>query len=475
MRLSIGSNWVLDSTAASSTVTSAALRLDFDLPLVPRATGNEYRIPGLRIFVEAASESALKTAVEAIELQFRQCDGKTISFANTTGTPLCAIDTSIYPRSRIEYSVDYGDMFAEITFDIVGYQPDAPVAGGAGDAMGQRGEIVWELEIGPNGLTGATATAEFGPTTGSTAQENAAAWINSFYTNPPTNLPAFLPARLRPVHALPVATQKPNQTTLALASYDPVAVTILFREVYSGIANIPSLVTDLVSTVSVANEDAMDLRAGETLGPALVVLQGSFTVRTEAPSEWSGSLTQVARGAILAKAQEVYDLIEADFKTVYARFSLYDLGEPTIDVGLDSGRVTFSRAFSTTRIRKWRERTRVRNVDPKVFNRDYLGRDVIHQDKGGPVATLSHSLYIEALEAAQPYRAPALTDGWERTDAELDVLMTAKLAGGRLVFVTDGASNWRYANPTERGETGETGANGRIIEQSAASIGNGTI
>ncbi len=474
MRLTIAS-WILDSTSSSSTVTTAALRLDFDLPLVPRLVGNEFRIPGLRVYVEAADEAGLKTAVEAIELQFRQCDGKAITFYNTTGTALLAIDTTVFPRSRIEHTVDYGDNNARIDFDVVAYQPDAPVAGGAADETGQRGEIVWELEIGPNGLTGATATAEFGPTSGQTAKSNAATWIDKFYTNPPTGLPSFLSTRLRPVHALPVGTQKPNQASLTLASYDPFAVTVLFREVYSGITTIPSYVTDLVATANMANEDAMDTRANETDGPALIVLQGSFTITTEDPTEFRSGATKVARGGIVAKAQEVYDLIEADFRTVYARFSLFELGGPPLDVGLDSGKTTFSRVFSTTKVRKWRERTTIRNVDPKVFNRDYKGKDTMHVGMGGPIATLHHELHIETLEAPRAYVAPNLTSGWERTDIEQDINMSAKLRGGRLIFVTEGMSNWRYVNLGERGEQGSTAANGRIIEQSASSIGNGTI
>ena len=224
-----------------------------------------------------------------------------------------------------------------------------------------------------------------------------------------------------------------------------------------------------------ANEEAMDTRAGETDGPALITLQGSFVMITEDPTEFRSGATKVGRGAMLAKAQEVFDAIEADFRTVYARFSLFDMGSSTLDVSLDSGRTTFSRIYSTTKVRRWRERTRIRNVDPRVFNRDYKGRDVVHEGMGGPIATLSHELHIETLEAPRAYVPPALTDGWKRIGQEQDVLMTAKLRGGRLIFVTDGASDWRYVNPTERGATGDTAANGRIIEQSSSSIGNGTI
>jgi hypothetical protein len=252
-------------------------------------------------------------------------------------------------------------------------------------------------------------------------------------------------------------------------------VTVLFREVYSGITTIPSNVTDFIASATMANEDAMDTRANETDGPALIVLQGSFTVTTEDPTEFRSGATKVGRGEILSTAQSVYDMVEADFRTVYARFSLFDLGGPPLDIGLDSGKVTFSRVFSTTKVRKWRERTTIRNVDPKVFNRDYKGKDTMHIGMGGPIATLHHELHIETLEAPRAYIPPNLTSGWERTDIEQDINMSAKLRGGRLIFVTDGATNWRYVNPSERGESGQTGAAGRIIEQSASSIGSGTI
>lgn len=471
MRLTIGSSFTLDSTASSSTVTTAALRLDYEFPFVPRLTGNEMRVPGVRIYVEASSEANLKTAIEAIELQFRQCDGKAIIFYNTTGTAIWAPAVTDWPRVAIEHSVDYGDNYAKVTFDLVFTRPE-PVAGGAADETGQRGEIEWQLEIGPNGLTGAVATAEFGPTSGNSPMDNAAAWIAKFYTNPPTGLPAFFSTRLRPVHCVPVASQKPNQATLTEDSYDPFAVQVLFREVYSGIASIPSSVTDLVANVSMVNEAPMDVRSGETEGPAILTLSGYFTIITEDPTELLPASVKVARGAMFTKALEVYATIEADFRAVHSRFGLTDLGDPVIDLGMDSGRCTFARAFSTTKVRKWNENTWIENVDRKVFNDDYKGRNIVHKGEGKPKITLVHELEVESLDAPRPYRAPPLTDGWERTNKGQNVTISAKFRGGRLIFTTRGRTTWRYADPVGGGGVSDT-QSARSVDM--ASIGNGVL
>lgn len=474
MRLTIGS-WILDSTPASSTVTTASLRLDMDLPLVPRLVGNEFRIPSLRIYVEAANEAGLKTAIDAIELAFRQADGKTVTFFNTTGTAIMAMDTADWPSIAIEHTVNYGDNNARIDFDVVGTRPGGPVSAGAADEAGQRGEIEWDFEIGPNGLQGATATAEFGPVGGTSARANAATWVAKFYTNPPTGIPAFFSSRLRPVHALPVASQKPNQSSLTNASYDPFAVSVLFREVYSGVTAIPSLVTDLVANVSMVNSEAMDVRSGETNGPAILALSGYFTIITEAPTNFLTAAAKVDRAAIFSKALEVYETIEADFKSVHARFGLSPLGDPIIETGLDSGRVTFSRAFSTTRVLKWQENTWIQNTDRKVFTYDYKGRLIKHQSEGKPVIQLTHDFMCETLDSPRPYIPPVLSSDWERMDKGQNVTVEAMLRGGTLVFVTRGTSNWRFIDPNGGGggDTTQASGGGRIVTH--GTIGQGVL
>ena len=471
MRLTIGS-WILDSTAASSTVTTAALRLDYELPFVPRLTGNEMRVPGVRIYVEASSEANLKTAIEAIELQFRQCDGKAIIFYNTTGTAIWAPAVTDWPRCAIEHTVDYGDNYAKITFDIVFSRPE-PVAGGAGDETGQRGEIVWQLEIGPNGLTGAVATAEFGPTSGNSAKDNAETWVNKFYTSPPTGLPAFMSTRLRPVHAMPVATQKPNQATVTEDSYDPFAVEVLFREVYSGIATIPTFTTDVIANVTMINEDAMDVRSGETEGPALITLSGSFKLITEAPTEFRTSATALGRSEIYGKALAVYETIEADFRVIHARFGLHSLGDVVIDPGLDSGNITFARTFSTTKIRKWKENTWIENTDHKLFNRDYKGRVNVHRGEGKPDIVLTHDLECESLETPRPYVPPSLSQDWERLDKGQNVTIEAKLRGGTIIYTTRGRSSWRYADSTGGGGDDGSITGARVVTH--GTIGKGVL
>lgn len=472
MRLTIGS-FTLDGTASSSTITTAALRLDYALPFVPVYTQNELRVNGLRVYIEAASESALATALNTLIAAFLTASGKTITFYNTTGTALFTIDATVYPECVIEYSVDASDDTAKVTFNIVARIPGAPVSGGAGDTAGQRGEIEYELEISEGGLTAATATAEFGPTTGVTARANASAWLATLYGRPPA-LPAHFPAsRMTFVHAVFRPIRTPNQASITDSSYDPVLVTAVFREVYSGLANVPSMATNINVNATMANEAPLDVNSRESDGPALITLQGYFTVITEAPTGVLSAATKLARGDIMTKAQEVYDAIEADFRTVHGSLTLVPLGSPEIDVGLDSGRVTFSRVFSTTYIRAWRERTRVSNVDPVIINRDYSGRDIVHHGNGGPVVTLTHSLYVESIGQPSAYETPRLGGDWVRLDQSQDVTITSKLRGGTLVYITEGASTWRYVNPAARSPSDAGTSAGKVL--TFENLGNGTL
>lgn len=467
MRLTIGS-FTLDGAAASSTVTSASLRLDMDRPFVPVIRGNELRIEGLRAYVEAANEGALKTALDTFRTNFDQASGKDITYYNTTGTALFAMLTLDWPEAEIEYDIDHGDVNAVVTFTIVGRRP-APPAGGSADETGQVGEIEWELELGPNRLTGATATAEFKPTTGATAVENASAWAAKMLASPPTSVPAFFGSRLRAVTAVFRALEQPNQSS---ATYNPAIISVLFREAYAGLASIPAQCTDWNVNVDVVNSEAMDVNAGEGVGPAIIVLHGWFTLHTEAPTSFVSGATKVARGSIYSTGVNIYDQIEGDFRAVYAESTLHELGAPEISIGLDSGRVTFRRAFSTTRVLVWKESTTLMNVDPVMINRDYKGRDIVHRGAGGPVATVVHSLYIEALDP-KPYITPRLGTDWVRLDQSQDVTIDAKIKGNTLVHTTRGTSTWRYANPSERPGGPPTSAGGKVL--TLANIGNGEL
>lgn len=473
MRITIGSH-VIDGAPASSTVTTAALRLDDARPFVPRMIGTEMRVPGLRVYIEAANEAACKTAVEAIEAQFRQANGKTITFYNTTGTALWIMDTTVFPELAIEWEVDYGDDNAMIVFDVVGRMPDAPVSGGAADEAGQRGEIEWDFEIGPNGLTAVSATASFGQTSSTTAQANAAAWVAKLRAWPPTGLPAFLEAsRMTVQHVTVVPVQKPNQATISASSYDPFTINVVLVETYAGLASVPSLATDVNVSSSMVNDEPLDVQAGESDSPAILSLGGYFTLVTEDPTAFLTGATKIARGDIFARALTVYEAIEADWRIIHGRFSLVALGDVVLDISPKSGLVSFSRVFSTTFVRRWREKYRILNVDPVVVNRDHKGRDVVHHGNGGPVVTLSHSLYVECLRTPKAYLPPRLGANWIRLDASADVTVTTRLRGGELVHITEGSSNWRFANPSERGPSDRETFAGTVI--TPATIGDGTL
>jgi hypothetical protein len=466
MRLVIGSV-TFDGLASASTNTSTTFRLDMERPFVPKITGNELRIDGLRAYIETASESACKTAVDALRLVFDTANGKDVTYSNTTGTALFAVLTADWPELEIEYEIDQGDVNAVAIFNVVARRPSPPSAGSA-DETGQRGEIEWELELGGNRLEGATATAEFGPSTGATAVQNAAAWVTKMFTEPLADAPAFFSTRLQAITCLHRAIQKPNQ---ASDLFDPIIVSVLFREAYSGIGAIPPNCKDFNVTVDMTNSEALDVRSGAP-GPAMLTLHGWFTVKSEAPTALLSGATKVDPGAIYTTALAAYDAIEANFRTIYASLSLFDLGDVSLSVAPDTGRVVFSRMFVTQNVLDWKENTVLLNTDPVVINRDHKGRDLVHRGPGGPIATLAHSFYAVGLQPI-PYTPPPLNGDWVRMDKSQDVLVEAVYRGGRMTFTTRGSSNWRYANPTERGAESPTSAGGRVLRMNE--IGNGTL
>jgi hypothetical protein len=221
-------------------------------------------------------------------------------------------------------------------------------------------------------------------------------------------------------------------------------------------------------------EEGQDARGGEADGPAIIVLSGYFTLVTEAPTNFLSAATKVSRGNIYQKAMDVYAQIESDFQTVYSRFQLRPMGDATINTGLDSGKVEFSRAFSTTRILRWRESTRITNVQPVIINREYQGADIVHHGRGGAVVTMTHDLTIEALDAPVAYQPPPLGANWINMDKTLDVAIASKLRGGVLVHSTRGQTNWRYANPGPKGPSDLASvAQGRVVTMET--IGDGTV
>jgi len=442
MRLTIG-GYIIDGDPAQSTTPGATLRIDdrFNKLLLGGVDNQSLSWRGFEIYVDAANEAQLKTRVDAVKAAFDSVQGQTVTFFQTAGTPLQVIEPSAWPRVEIAHDTPVWSTSAIFAFEVRAFR-DEPVSSGNGDEPGQIGPIEWELEITPGGLAGGTATGEFN------TRANAAAWANSLHgANPP--VPAWWPNNLRPAPAVFRALQQPNQPSITDASYTPVIVHTTWRQVYGNLA-LPDDVVELHAESSMVNEPPMDVRSGEAEAPAIISFSGYFFLRTEQPTGMIANFPVVPRAQIYERALEVYDTLENDFRDVHNRFTLRELGDPVIQISLDAGRVQFSRQFATTRVRAWRERTEIINVDPVAFTRDYLGGDTVERVEGGPVVTLSHDIYIEALDFPEAYTPPTLNRNWVRVEQRGDVTVSAAMRGGTIVHITKGASFWRYANPGPR-------------------------
>jgi len=443
MRIVIGS-YIISSDPNASTTAGVRLRLDpGPRPFSPTITGNEIRIDNLLVRIETASEAACRTAKYAVAAVLDNLVGNNINFYNTTGNLIYTILAAEWSEAHSEYFIDEQGPNALIGFSIVANRDAAA-------EPGQIGPTDWQLHQSENGLTGATATGTFGPSAGKTAWENANDWANLLISEPPTAIPPFYRNRLRSTfvtfdHVLPKGS---NVTTEG--SHRPVTVMISFREVYAGLPTIPSNITNVVVSTSMAHEQGRDIRSlNDAMGSALLTISGSFTILTE--KRVGGQ--PMDRKEIMPLAKSVYETIEADFLRVHEGVvvELIPFGEAIINLGLDSGVVVFSRSFRTTRIVNWNERTTIENIERVTIDDDYVGKGYLHQGSGGPITTLQHSLTITALDSPVPYRAPNLGAGWVRISRGGDVDITSTLFGGQLMFTTIGSSTWRYVNREETG------------------------
>lgn len=457
-RLLIGS-YILDSADSSSTSTTSGVtfELDGDDPLSPQINDGEFIWPIMFAHVTAASESALKTAVDTVVNKLEQCTGLAIVYEETSGTTLFEMHPNIWPDAEVETRVDYGQTEADIAFGIRGVRPTALTAGSA-DEPGQRA-INWQYETTAGGIGGMICTAEFGPTLSGTtvtagARENAVAFINKMDNT--ANYPAWLDTNFRRVQAVLDFDQKGNQSSVDESTYDPCTAVIQFRELDSTLAadaSWPSQALGATWSVNMEARDPLDIRSTQTDAGFNLELVGTVQLKTEGSTTFNSSETSLTDANIYTNALDAVNAIVTQFRAIYTTFLLTQMGSPRIDVDAISGLCGFSVTFtSTAGILQWEEDGEVRNSWPKVYSRASDGTDWRYSNEGGPVKILVHSLRISSLNAPQPYRPPAfIARDWD--EVEFGVTPTSEKvdAGGvTRIYTTRGDSVWRYLQKSPR-------------------------
>lgn len=482
-RLYIGS-YIIDSadSSSSSTTSGTQLDLDYDEPLEPVIEDNpdgtsEYRWPLFYAVVTAASESALKTAVDAVEAGILNCNGKTITYEETNGTTLFTMDTTTWPQCSASVKKYQDQLTCELAFSFIGRRAGT-VASGAADETGQIGPITWEYEVSAGGLAGMVARATFGATTGTGARANAVAWVNKMRStaNYSAECP-WLSTALRLVGAIIEFDQKANLASVAETSYDPARVTLTYRELHATLAADSSWPTYAVAAnwnVSMTERGAMNVRSGSSAGYDLVLF-GDITLKTQGNATWDSnenSGTKIADADLYSSAQTAVNAIITQFNAVYVGLSLTQWGQPVINIDPVQGIAGFAVKFTAgATVLEWEEHCVVKNIFQKRISRSTDGSDWKYEQQGGPIRILQHNLRIVALTPT-PYKPPALSGNWDEQEAELEPTIEVKFNNDVIEYHTQGAKTWRWLNS---GPTSLTGYTSSMTPKGIDSIGDGLI
>lgn len=469
-RLCIGSSYIIDSADTSSTSTTSGVQLDLDAEdgARPVIRDSEYRWPIMYAVVTAASQAALKTAVDAVIDAIMNCAGKEVKYEETNGTTLFNMPATIWPMAVGECEPDYDGLTCDIAFSIIG-QRAGVLAGGAADEPGQIGPIEWQYENTGGGLGGMIVNATFGPTlsAGSItagARQNAVAFINKMLSS--SNYPAWLSAAFRCVGIAPIAfDQKANQGTVGESSYDPAIVSMTFRELAATLhadATFPAEVRSANWNVDMQEREPIDVRSGQLDPGNEIVLFGDLLVKTEGNTTFNGSETSLADNAIEAACAAAVDSIVNMFKAVYASLTPVQLGNYRLNIDAIQGVCGFAVSFlACGRILAWKESGILLNRWPKARSRASNGADTRYINKGGPIKTLVHNLTIQTQGSPEPYRAPNLQSGWDIDDSATEPVTEISYRNGFRIFTTTGESSYTFMNkgPTNVNPDRQTVAN----------------
>lgn len=455
-RLYIGS-YIIDSADSSSSSTTSGVQLDLDADegATPTIRDGEYQWPVMYAVVTAASQAALRTAVDTVRDAILNCAGKEVKYEETNGTTLFNMPATIWPDAEGEISPEYDGLTCDIAFRIVGKRA-GQLAGGAADEAGQIGPIEWQYEITGGGIAGMVVNATFGPTlSGETvttgARQNAVAFINKYRNT--ANYPSWLSTNFRCVSIAPIAfNQKANQGSLAESSYDPCTVSMIFRELDSTLAADATWPSEALSAdwnVTMQERDPINVRSGQVDPGADIELFGTVLLKTEGGTTFNSSETptKLADSAIYSKAEAAVEAIITMFKAVYTSLSPVQVGNIRLNIDAIQGVAGFSVTFiSSGGILRWDESGQIVNRDVKARSRAANGVDTRYANEGGPVKTLAHSLTIVSLNSPQPYRVPPLSSDWDRDDVGNIPVTEVSYRNGFRVYTTTGSSQWTYMN-----------------------------
>lgn len=478
-RVMVGS-YVLDEADSGSTSTTSGVQLDIgdadDVDaLAPDVVddaagggGSEFHCPIFYAVVTAASESALKTAVDAVETAILNCSGKTITF-EVNGTTLWTMSDTVWPDAKGNVKKHYDALTCELAFSFTGFRAGQPATGAASET-GQVGPITWEYEISAGGLAGMVARAVFAAGAGG-ARTNANTWINKMRNT--ANYPAWLSTAFRLITPVVEFDQKPNEASLSETSYDPARVTISFRELPATLAStLDSSVNAVNWNVAMVERKPLNQRAPGAAGFDLVLF-GDLTLKTEGNTTFNASETSLADNAIYGIANAAVALVITQFRSVYTSLALTQWGSPVLNIDEVQGIVGFAVHFTANaNILEWEETCIIRNQFQKVWSRASDGSDWKYEKKGGPIRTCTHSLRIVALSAPQPYKPPTLNPNWDEVDAGLEPTIRLKHNNGQVEYHTSAEKTWRYVNP---GPTDGRGQTTTLTPKDMDSIGDGVL
>jgi len=475
-RVLIGS-YILDSadSGSTSTTTGVQLLLDYNEPLSPRFSNDEYQWPTYYAKVVAASESALATACDAVEAAIVNCSGLTIIYEETASTTLFQMHPNIWPNAEGAVEKEMGQLTALIAFTFIGRRA-GPTSSGAADEPGLKSPITYEYVMSPGGIAGMVAQAVFGPTLSGTtvtagSRQNAVAWINKLRNT--ANYPPWLSTAFRMAGPTIEFERKQNVATEAESAYDPARVTIPFVELPATLAadgTFPSTCVKANFNVALNEREALNERA-QALPGFDITLHGDLTFKTEGNTTFDSSDSSLADNAIYTAALAAVNSIITMFNSMYSTFGLIQWGKPVISINEPDGLVTFAVRFTgDVTVFEWDEETKLRSVYPKSHTRASDGSEFKYVMKGGPIRTCHHRLRIVATNP-KGYKPPPLSNDWDELEIGADATIKRVFNNGMAQYVTEGESLWRYVNPGPSGGGAQRSSAGILVDFNA--IGKG--
>lgn len=440
MRITVG-DYVIDHDPAAS--TTAGVSLDVDETLNISSLGAlSVQWNNLHVFVEGDTESEFVTRLVELRDALDGAEGRNIKFEQTPGQIIHEIDPTDWAEIFVSHETEtLSNTSAHLVIVPSGGRDSPPAGGGGGGAnFGQIGDIEFELELLAGGLAMATATADFQDA------DDAQAWWALMYGDEPP-LPDFFPDGLRPVSGMLRPIQPVNREA-SDPPFTPVSAHIVLRQIQSGVT-LPDYVSDLYCQSEFVEDRAIDAASGQAEGVSLIQLSGNFTVVTESPNP--PGLPGVGRGGMYDAAVAAYEAIETDFQTIHGQFDLRPLGDPIINIGLDTGQIQFSRMFSTGRVLQWDETLEIRDIHTKSITRVHDGSDTLEESAGGPVRLATHNFMAVTLDAPVGYNPPSLGPDWEEMESARTRDVRTTVRGGVSRFTSTGSSAFRLVNARTSG------------------------